>query len=271
MVIQSSLCTTPIDMGGGLVLRRILLGLSTKRWTTGHQDDFRWTLEKTQRLPRIGDFLTNLAMVMSRLHVKRKVTTKLRKHSNYKRIAMVNTQLEVGTIVIICNSKSKHNSQFGFVYKRHASGRFGVKLSGGQMVLYSLCSLRKSSLSTPESSPWKEDFERVCEDRDNYFLDPCNVFNDTESQTSPSNETPEYEALQHVIERLSQQLSQFSIETVSRFNQVQQNVQELHDRQETLSEVVSRLRPITTNAPGEATTNTNRRNQPNTDIVPMDH
>ena len=270
-------------MEGGLVLRRILLGLSTKRWTTGHQDDFRWTLEKTQRLPRIGDFLTNLAMiqrknprfllntVMSHLHVKRKVTTTLRKHSNYKRIAMVNTQLEVGTIVIICNSKSKHKSRFGFVYKRHASGRFGVKLSGGQMVSYSPCSLRKSSLSTPESSPWKEDFERVCEDRDNYFLDPCNVFNDTESQTSPSNETPEYEALQHVIERLSQQLSQFSIETASRFNQVQQNVQELHDRQETLSEVVSRLRPITTNALGEATTNTNRRNQPNTDIVPMDH
>ena len=87
-------------MEGGLVLRRILLGLSTKRWTTGHQDDFRWTLEKTQRLPRIGDFLTNLAMVMSRLHVKRKVTTKLRKHSNYKRIAMVNTQLRHEVFVV---------------------------------------------------------------------------------------------------------------------------------------------------------------------------
>lgn len=190
--------------------------------------------------------------------------------------------IDMGSIVIIASEKSKYYSRFGFIYKVHKNGRLGVKLAGGHMVSYCRKSLRATAPMAPSDSPWKEDFEIVSEERDEYFQDPLasmyinkegtidNVLDNVTDNIHPDGPiaecTPsgEIQALHRIIQQLSQQLSEFSLETTSNLRTVHDNVRQLSQRHDDLAQQMSSLQT------GSTVSIDSLSNSANADLVPME-
>jgi len=152
----------------------------------------------------------------------------------------------VGSIVVITNERSKYHSRFAFVYKAHKSGRLGVMLNGGQMVSYSRASLRAAPSTPPTHSPWKDDFERACKSCREYFVNPAkqrvssSELADVPGQAGDeagdeSANSLQIQALQRVVEHLTNELSRFSIETASQIRSIHETVRSVSARQDMLS------------------------------------
>ena len=190
------------------------------------------------------------------------------------------TTIDVGTIVIIASDTSKYYSRFGFIYKKRDNGRFGVKFSGGHMVSYSRKALRAAALTAPTDSPSKEDYHRVCAECEEYFCNPVVGTRDIDHFISRDAVTPQsntdqadqaapipnlqIQALRCVIEQRSQQLSNFSLETLSQIRTIQDNVHGLARRQDALARRMSDLQSESIGIIDSASDS----GQP--DLVPMD-
>jgi len=146
----------------------------------------------------------------------------------------------VGSIVVITNKRSKYHSRFAFVYKAHKSSRLGVMLNEGQMVSYSRASLRAALSTLPTHSPWKDDFERACKSCGEYFVNPAKQSVSSSESADVSGQAGDeasdeagnerlsnslqIQALQRVVEHLTNELSWFSIEMASQIRSINETV-----------------------------------------------